>query len=172
MSVLLKIASSLLFMQNCRSDVKGIDTGAACWDCAKNGHTGKPVRSLHLLLANALLISQYWVPAEAVAVVRAFWELNRQMNAADNEPDDDWRAAAQRAAQQLRACSASAECSLSVPQIRPPALARYNEVDEMTPEERKIIALEAIAEAVRIWVQLNKLDERSNDGDEGEDGIE
>lgn len=42
----------------------------------------------------------------------------------------------------------------------------------MTPEERKIIALEAIAEAVRIWVQLNKLDERSNDGDEGEDGIE
>lgn len=130
------------------------------------------MRSLHLLLANALLISQYWVPAEAVAVVRAFWELNRQMNAADNEPDDDWRAAAQRAAQQLRACSASAECSLSVPQIRPPALARYNEVDEMTPEERKIIALEAIAEAVRIWVQLNKLDERSNDGDEGEDGIE
>ncbi|EJP66436.1 uncharacterized protein BBA_04376 [Beauveria bassiana ARSEF 2860] len=64
-------------------------TGAACWDCAKMGHTCKPV------------------PAGAVAAVRAFWRLNRQIRDTNGQPDDAWRNAAQYAAQQLRACDAA-----------------------------------------------------------------
>ncbi|KAI8399962.1 hypothetical protein FOFC_18781, partial [Fusarium oxysporum] len=47
----------------------------------------------------------------------------------------------QRAAQQLRACSAAPA----------PALAPRGEADEKTLEERKVAALEAIAEAARLW---------------------
>ncbi|KAI3570739.1 hypothetical protein IWW34DRAFT_812244 [Fusarium oxysporum f. sp. albedinis] len=104
------------------------NTGAACWACAKNGHTCRPV------------------PPGAVAAVRAFWELNRQIDDMNEDPCDAWRSAAQRAAQQLRACSAAPA----------PALAPR--------------ALEAIAEAARLWTQLNKLDEESVEEDEdGED---
>ncbi|KAM6505341.1 hypothetical protein FSOLCH5_014567 [Fusarium solani] len=118
------------------------NTGAACWACAKNGHTCRPV------------------PAGAVATVRAFWELNRQIDDMSEDPGDAWRSAAQRAAQQLRACSAAPA----------PALAPRGEADEKTLEERKVAALEAIAEAARLWTQLNKLDEESVEEDEdGED---
>ncbi|KAH8656770.1 hypothetical protein BGZ61DRAFT_540865 [Ilyonectria robusta] len=65
------------------------NTGAACWDCAKNGHTCRPV------------------PAGAVSAVRAFWELNRLIDDVNKDPDDAWHSAAQRAAQQLRACGAA-----------------------------------------------------------------
>ncbi|SCO92697.1 uncharacterized protein FRV6_16825 [Fusarium oxysporum] len=118
------------------------NTGAACWACAKNGHTCRPV------------------PPGAVAAVRAFWELNRQIDDMNEDPGDAWRSAAQRAAQQLRACSAAPA----------PALAPRGEADGKTLEERKVAALEAIAEAARLWTQLNKLDEESVEEDEdGED---
>ncbi|KAI3571298.1 hypothetical protein IWW34DRAFT_639598 [Fusarium oxysporum f. sp. albedinis] len=118
------------------------NTGAACWACAKNGHTCRPV------------------PPGAVAAVRAFWELNRQIDDMNEDPCNAWRSAAQRAAQQLRACSAAPA----------PALAPRGEADGKTLEERKVAALEAIAEAARLWTQLNKLDEESVEEDEdGED---
>jgi hypothetical protein len=60
----------------------------------------------------------------------------------DRKPaDDGWRIAAQRAAQQLRACGGgTAPSTTSGPA---PALA---------PEERKLMALETIAEAARLWI--------------------
>ncbi|KAH7010579.1 uncharacterized protein B0I36DRAFT_57304 [Microdochium trichocladiopsis] len=94
------------------------NTGAACWDCAKNGHTCRPV------------------PDAALAAVRAFWDLNRRLSGADEEPDDAWRAAAQRAAQQLRACGSGA-----VPPATPrpaPALASFGEVAERSFKERSL----------------------------------
>ncbi|KFA56719.1 hypothetical protein S40293_11410 [Stachybotrys chartarum IBT 40293] len=108
-------------------------TGAACWDCAKNGHTCRPV------------------PVEAHAAVRAFWDLNRQLSDADEEPGEVWRAAAQRAAQQLRACGSGA-----VPPPTPrsaPALASFGKVAERSFEERKLIALETIAGAAQLWIR-------------------
>ncbi|POR33449.1 hypothetical protein TPAR_06370 [Tolypocladium paradoxum] len=39
-----------------------------------------------------------WVPVGAHAAVRALWDLNRQLSGANDDPDDAWRAAAQRAA--------------------------------------------------------------------------
>jgi hypothetical protein len=66
--------------------------------------------------------------------VRAFWGLNRQIDDMNGDPGDAWRSAAQRAAQQLRACGAAAD--------RGP---------EMTLEERKVVALEAMADAARLW---------------------
>nr|CEG03918.1 unnamed protein product [Fusarium acuminatum CS5907] len=108
------------------------NTGAACWDCAKNGHTCRPV------------------PVEAHAAVRAFWDLNRQLSGADEEPGEVWRAAAQRAAQQLRACGSGA---VPPPTTRPaPALASFGEVADRSFEERKLIALETIAGAARLWI--------------------
>ncbi|KAH7110445.1 hypothetical protein EDB81DRAFT_672056 [Dactylonectria macrodidyma] len=124
------------------------NTGAACWDCAKNGHTCRPV------------------PVEAHAVVRAFWDLNR-LSGADDIPDEAWCAAAQRAAQQLRACGSGA-----VPPATPrpaPALASFGEVAERSLEERKVIALETIAGAARLWIQLSQPDEEEEEeGDEEE----
>ncbi|KAM4063643.1 hypothetical protein HRG_012495 [Hirsutella rhossiliensis] len=73
------------------------------------------------------------------------WDVNRHLKLADAEPDDTWRIAAQRAAQQLRACGGSAAPSTASGPA--PALA---------PEERKLMALETIAEAARLWIQLNK----------------
>lgn len=84
--------------------------------------------------------------------MRTFWVLNRQIEDANIEPSDDWRGAAQRAAQQFRACSASVEHSPAVAQVHTPALAPRGEVGQMTLEERKVVALEAIAEAARLWV--------------------
>ncbi|KAH7141578.1 hypothetical protein B0J13DRAFT_557059 [Dactylonectria estremocensis] len=49
---------------------------AACWDCAKNGHTCRPV------------------PAGAISAVRAFWELNRPIDDVNKDPDDAWHSAA------------------------------------------------------------------------------
>ncbi|KAJ3454517.1 hypothetical protein MRS44_013117 [Fusarium solani] len=77
--------------------------------------------------------------------MRAFWELNRQINDMSEDPGDAWRSAAQRAAQQLRAYSAAPA----------PALAPRGKADEKTLEEQK---------------QLNKLDEESVEEDkDGED---
>ncbi|KAM0584294.1 hypothetical protein ACHAP6_007488 [Verticillium nonalfalfae] len=122
------------------------NTGAACWDCAKNGHTCRPV------------------PDVALAAVRAFWDLNRQLSGAHDEPDEAWRAAAQRAAQQLRACGSGA---VSPGTPRPaPALASFGEVASRSFEERKLTALETIADAARLWIQLNQPDDEEEDGEE------
>ncbi|KAI3571341.1 hypothetical protein IWW34DRAFT_675552 [Fusarium oxysporum f. sp. albedinis] len=119
------------------------NTGAACWDCAKNGHTCRPV------------------PAEAHAAVRAFWVLNRRLSGADEEADEAWRAAAQRAAQQLRACGSGA---VSHPTTQPAhALASFGEVTERSLEERKVIALETIAGAAQLWVKLNQANKEEED---------
>ncbi|KAI3572394.1 hypothetical protein IWW34DRAFT_637523 [Fusarium oxysporum f. sp. albedinis] len=122
------------------------NTGAACWDCAKNAHTCRPV------------------PVGALAAVRAFWELNRQLKRANSDPDDAWRTAAQRAAQQLRACGSGA--ALPAAPGPAPALASFGEIVEKSPEERKIMALETIAEAARLWIQLNKPDEEDEEDEE------
>ncbi|KAH7118384.1 hypothetical protein EDB81DRAFT_733330 [Dactylonectria macrodidyma] len=123
------------------------NTGAACWDCAKTGHTCRPV------------------PAAAHAAVRAFWDLNRQFSGVNDDPDDAWRAAALRAAQQLRACgSGAAPPAAPVPA---PALDSFGEVLEKSLEERKVIALEAIAGAARLWVQL--IQQAEDDEEEDED---
>ncbi|RYC78533.1 hypothetical protein BFJ63_vAg18591 [Fusarium oxysporum f. sp. narcissi] len=125
------------------------NTGAACWDCAKNGHTCRPV------------------PTEAQAAVRAFWDLNRQLSGTDEEPDEVWRGAAQRAAQQLRACGTGAA---PPPTTRPaPALASFGEVAERSFEERKLIALETIAGAAQLWIRLNQPDEEGDDEGEEDD---
>ena len=82
--------------------------------------------------------------------MRAFWDLNRQFSGVNDDPDDAWRAAALRAAQQLRACgSGAAPPAAPVPA---PALDSFGEVLEKSLEERKVIALEAIAGAARLWV--------------------
>ncbi|KAJ0126690.1 hypothetical protein HZ326_30202 [Fusarium oxysporum f. sp. albedinis] len=126
-----------------------LNTGAACWDCAKNGHTCRPV------------------PTEAQAAVRAFWDLNRQLSGTDEEPDEVWRGAAQRAAQQLRACGSGAA---PPPTTRPaPVLASFGEVAERSFEERKLIALETIAGAAQLWIRLNQPDEEGDDEGEEDD---
>lgn len=125
------------------------NTGAACWDCAKNGHTCKPV------------------PVGAHAAVRAFWDLNRQLSGANDDPDDAWSVAAQRAAQQLRAWGSGA-----APPAAPgpaPALASFGEVAEKSLEERKVMALETIAGAARLWIQLSQPDDDDRDGEEEEE---
>ncbi|KAH6957553.1 hypothetical protein BKA56DRAFT_601910 [Ilyonectria sp. MPI-CAGE-AT-0026] len=122
------------------------NTGAACWDCAKTGHTCRPV------------------PTAAHAAVRAFWDLNRQFSGVNDDTDDAWRAAALRAAQQLRACgSGAAPPAAPVPA---PALDSFGEVLEKSLEERKVIALEAIAGAARLWVQLIQQGEDDEEEDE------
>ena len=82
--------------------------------------------------------------------MRAFWELNRQIDLTNADPNDAWRSAAQRAAQQLRACSAAP--SPVVPASAPPALAARDEAAEKTLEERKAAALETIADVARLWM--------------------
>ncbi|KAK1702949.1 uncharacterized protein BDZ83DRAFT_645130 [Colletotrichum acutatum] len=113
------------------------NTGAACWDCAKTGHTCRPV------------------PAEAHAAVRAFWALNQQLSNGDGDPDEVWRSAGQRALQQLRACG---NIGVSPPMPLPVAsLASFGETTEKSLEERKTMALETIALAARLWVvSLNR----------------
>lgn len=81
----------------------------------------------------------------------AFWELNRQIDDANKDPGDGWRSAAQRAAQQLRGCGAAINHSPAAAQACAPALAPRGEAGEMTLEERKVAALEVIAEAARLW---------------------
>ncbi|RYC79707.1 hypothetical protein BFJ63_vAg17411 [Fusarium oxysporum f. sp. narcissi] len=143
-------AANTLVRAEEEADEKGpsyrLDTGAACWDCAKNAHTCRPV------------------PVGALAAVRAFWELNRQLKRANSDPDDAWRTAAQRAAQQLRACGSGA--ALPAAPGPAPALASFGEIAEKSPEERKIMALETIAEAARLWIQLNKPDEEDEEDEE------
>ena len=48
MSVPLKIVRRLYLSMrdSCHNHVDGVDTGAACWDCAKTGHTCRPVRGI------------------------------------------------------------------------------------------------------------------------------
>ncbi|KAF5132948.1 hypothetical protein E5D57_003570 [Metarhizium anisopliae] len=104
------------------------------------------------------------VPAGAVAAVRTFWRLNRQIKDTNGDPDDAWQTAAQNAAQQLRAFGVAA-ASGAVPAL---ALASHGEAAEKTCEERKLLALETIAEAARLWIRLNK-PEDSEDEEGGDD---
>ena len=97
---------------------------------------------------SVLIYLRLQVPAGAVAVVRSFWQLNRQIKDTDGDPDEAWRTAAQNAAQQLRAFSA-APASGVLPAL---ALASHGEAAEKTCEERKLLALETIAEAARLWI--------------------
>ncbi|KAM6513831.1 hypothetical protein FALCPG4_015043 [Fusarium falciforme] len=98
----------------------------------------------------------------------SFWELNRQLKRANADPDDAWRTAAQRASQQLRACGSGA--ALPATPGPAPALASFGEIAEKSPEERKIMALETIAEAARLWI-LNKPDEEEEEEEEEEDSL-
>ncbi|KAH8720272.1 hypothetical protein HC256_000669 [Beauveria bassiana] len=108
--------------------------------------------------------SKVTVPAGAVAAVRAFWRLNRQIRDTNGQPDDAWRNAAQYAAQQLRACSTiPSAAALSVP-----AIASRADSPEKTFEERKTLALEALADAARLWIRLNKPESEEKGGDAGE----
>ncbi|GKT81107.1 hypothetical protein ColTof4_13530 [Colletotrichum tofieldiae] len=103
---------------------------------------------------------------EAQAAVRAFWALNQQVSNADDDPGEAWRAAAQRAAQQLRACgNIAVPPAVSRPVV---ALASFGEVPERSLEERKVIALETIAVAARLWV-LSQPDEDDEGDVEQED---
>lgn len=81
------------------------------------------------------------VPIGAVAAVRAFWQLNKQLKLAEEDPSDAWSKAAQQAAQQMRACGpgAAAPSAASGP------------LHVLAPEKRKLLALETIAEAARLW---------------------
>lgn len=80
--------------------------------------------------------------------MHAFWTFNRLRGAVDI-PDEAWRAAAQGAAQKLRACGSS-EVAPAIP--RPaPDLASFGEVAERSLEERKVIALEKIAGVFQLW---------------------
>ncbi|KAH7303031.1 hypothetical protein B0I35DRAFT_447384 [Stachybotrys elegans] len=92
------------------------NTGAACWDCAKNGHTCRPV------------------PVEARAAVP---------------------------------CGSGAAPPPAPRQAH--ALASFGEVADGSLEERKLIALETIAGAARLWIQLNQLDEEDGDEEEEDD---
>ena len=80
--------------------------------------------------------------------------MNRRRSDADDDPDGAWRTAAQRAAQQLRAWGNGAASPATPAQV--PALASFGEVAEKGLEERKVIALEtiaeAVAEAVKLWI--------------------
>ncbi|KAF1731212.1 hypothetical protein CRV24_000286 [Beauveria bassiana] len=79
-------------------------------------------------------------------------------------PDDAWRNAAQYAAQQLRACGAApSAAALSVP-----AIASRAESPEKTFKERKTLALEALADAARLWIRLNKPESEGEGDDAGE----
>ncbi|KAM3537763.1 hypothetical protein ARSEF1564_009318, partial [Beauveria bassiana] len=89
-----------------------------------------------------------FVPAGAIAAVHVFWRLNRQIRDTNGQPDDAWRNAAQYAAQQLRACGAApSAAALSVP-----AIASRADSPEKTFKERKTLALEALADAARLWI--------------------
>lgn len=91
------------------------------------------------------------VPSGAVPAVRAFWDLNRQIFDMKRAVGEDWRSAAQRAAQQLRACGSASYRGRDVGAAQAPALAHRGEAGEATLEERKVAALEAIADAARLW---------------------
>ncbi|KAM3452777.1 hypothetical protein MY8738_009054 [Beauveria namnaoensis] len=79
-------------------------------------------------------------------------------------PDDAWRNAAQYAAQQLRACGAApSAAALSVP-----AVASRADSPEKSFKERKTLALEALADAARLWIRLNKPGSEGEGGDAGE----
>ncbi|KAH7180251.1 hypothetical protein DER46DRAFT_640453 [Fusarium sp. MPI-SDFR-AT-0072] len=84
-------------------------------------------------------------PSRAISAARIFRELHRQAQDANIESSDDWSG-----------CSASAERSPAAAQDHTPALAPRSKVGQMTIEERKVVALEAIAEAARFWVKLNE----------------
>ncbi|EWZ28001.1 uncharacterized protein FOBCDRAFT_251695 [Fusarium oxysporum Fo47] len=108
-------------------------------------------------------------PSRAISAARIFRELHRQAQDTNIESSDDWGCAAHREAQQLRGCSTGVKRSPAATQVYTPAPAPapHSKVGEMTIEERKVVALEAIAEAARLWVKLNnpnkesKTDERS-----------
>ncbi|KAH7124545.1 hypothetical protein EDB81DRAFT_810992 [Dactylonectria macrodidyma] len=75
------------------------------------------------------------------------------------------RATALRAAQQLRACGSSAAPPAAL--VLAPALDSFGEVLEKSLKERKVIALEAIAGAARLWVQL--IQQAEDDEEEDKD---
>lgn len=89
--------------------------------------------------------------------MRAFWELNRPLAGTEQDAGDAWRAAARRAAQQLRACgSASDRQRESMEEFPPPSAHRGEDLNH-TLEERKVVALEAIADAARLWAVRKQL---------------
>ncbi|KAK2685965.1 hypothetical protein QWA68_016080 [Fusarium oxysporum] len=106
-------------------------------------------------------------PSRAISLARIFRELHQQAQDANIESSDDWNCAAHREIQQLRGCNTGIKCSPAAAQIYTPAPAPRSKAGEMTIEERKVVALEAIDETARLWVKLNylnkenKTDERS-----------
>lgn len=74
--------------------------------------------------------------------MRVFWQLNKQLKLAQEEPNDAWSQAAQQAAQQMRACGPGAAASS----------AALGPLHVLPPDERKLLALETIAEAARLWI--------------------
>ncbi|KID96595.1 hypothetical protein MAJ_07434, partial [Metarhizium majus ARSEF 297] len=98
-------------------------------------------------LAGAAQDMAMLVPAGAVAGVLAFWQLTRQIKDTNGDPDDAGRTAAQNAAQQLRAFG-GAPASAVAPAV---ALASHGGAAK-TCEERKLLALETIAEVARLWI--------------------
>ncbi|KAJ6436541.1 hypothetical protein O9K51_10907 [Purpureocillium lavendulum] len=86
--------------------------------------------------------------------IRSFWRLNREIREASSDPDDAWRAAAQRVAQELRAYSAAPQAPALPPALAAPS---YGDGVERTYKERKILALETIAEAARLWIILDEI---------------
>ncbi|RKL02997.1 hypothetical protein BFJ70_g17317 [Fusarium oxysporum] len=100
-------------------------------------------------------------PSRAISAARIFRELHRQAQDANIESSDDWSCAAHREAQQLRGCSTSVKRSPAAAQVYTPAPAPRSTVGEMTIEERKVVALEAIAVAARLWVKLNNPNKES-----------
>ncbi|KAH7124539.1 hypothetical protein EDB81DRAFT_810975 [Dactylonectria macrodidyma] len=86
------------------------------------------------------------VPAAAYTAIRAFWDLNWQFSS-------------------LRACGSSAAPPAAL--VLAPALDSFGEVLEKSLKERKVIALEAIAGAARLWVQL--IQQAEDDEEEDKD---
>ncbi|KAH7118486.1 hypothetical protein EDB81DRAFT_848167 [Dactylonectria macrodidyma] len=90
-------------------------------------------------------------------------QIHRQNYPCKCDLDDAWRTPAQRAAQQLRACgSGTALPAIPGPA---PALASFGEIAEKSPEERKIMALETIAEGARLWILSKPGEEEQEEED-------
>lgn len=94
------------------------------------------------------------MPASARAAVRTFWDLNREIRDPRAPTSDEWRAALLRAQQELRAARraapAGAVSATPAPteSATPSGLAARGETPEISLDERRVRALEAIATAL------------------------
>lgn len=94
------------------------------------------------------------MPASARTAVRKFWDLNREILDPRAPTTDEWRAALLRAQQELRAArraspGASAAAAAASPSpAAPSGLAPRGDTPEVSLEERRVLALEAIAAAL------------------------